>query len=136
MQRKHLYLPLSRVAMLRVFKASSEGALATAFTDSVREEEPVRVLVIKRYFQHLTGQLRFKQQLVSSDGQMLADDVVLHGPMDLQLILRPFEPSSQDQTRQFHQTAGDNNTPGGRHAASIHPLFTGEMQCNPCVFIF
>ena len=61
--------------MLRVFKASGEEALAIAATDM--EEQPVRVLAIKRRLHCLTGQPRFKQRLVLSDGQMQADDVVL-----------------------------------------------------------
>ena len=95
--------------MLRVFKASGEKALALAVTDV--EEQPVRVLAIKRHLHRLTGQPRFKQRLVLSDGQMPADDVVLEGPMDLQLILRPFEASSQEQIRRLLQTAADNHIP-------------------------
>ena len=45
------------------------------------------------------------------DGQMLADDVVLQGHTDLQLILLPFETSSQDQIRHLQQAAAYNNIP-------------------------
>ena len=97
--------------MLRVLKASGEKALAIAFTDFATEEQPVRVLAIKRHLQRLVRQPRFKQRLVRSDGQMLADDVVLQVPMDLQLILLPFEASSQDQIWQLWQNVSDNNVP-------------------------
>ena len=83
--------------MLRVLKASGEEALAMTFTSFAVGEQPVRALAIKRQLERLIRQPRFKQRLVRSDGQMLADDVVLQGPMDVQLILRPFEASSQDQ---------------------------------------
>ena len=66
--------------MLRAFKASGEEALAVAFTDFPAEELPLRVLDIKRSLHGLVD------QLVRSDGQMLADDVVLHVCMDLQPI--------------------------------------------------
>ena len=39
------------------------------------------------------------------DGQMLTDDVVLQGHTDLQLILLPFETSSQDQIRHLQEAA-------------------------------
>ena len=81
------------LCMLRVFKAySGEEILAIVFT------------------QCLVGQRRFKQRLVRSDGQLLADDLVRQGPMDLHLILRPFEASSKDQIWQLQQTARHNNT--------------------------
>ena len=92
-----------------MFKASGEEALAIAVTDVAMEEQPVRVLAIKRHLQRLIGQPRFKQRLVSTDGQMLADDVVLQGPIDLQLILRPLEASSQDQIWHLQQTATHND---------------------------
>ena len=90
---------------------SGEAALAIPFADFVDmvHEHPVRVLAIKRHLQRLIGQPRFKQRLAHSEGQMLMDDAVLHGPMDAQLILRPFEESSRDQIQQLHQAAGDNN---------------------------
>ena len=40
---------------------------------------------------------------------MLLDDAVLHGPMDVQLIMRPFEESSQDQIQQLEQAARSND---------------------------
>ena len=40
---------------------------------------------------------------------MLVDDAVLHGPMDAQLILRPFKESSQYQIQQLQQAASENN---------------------------
>ena len=82
-----------------------------AFTDFATEEQPVRVLAIKRHLQRLVRQPRFKQRLVRSDGQMLADDVVLQVPMDLQLILLPHEASSLDQIRQLQQSARNNDIP-------------------------
>ena len=99
--------------MLRVFKPSGEAALAIPFSDFVDmvpiHEHPVRVLAIKRHLQRLIGQPRFKQRLVLLDGQVLLDDAVLQGPIDAQLILRPFEESSQDQIEQLQQAARDNN---------------------------
>ena len=95
--------------MLRVFKASGEEALVIALTDLPAEELPLRVLDIKRRLHCLVGQPRFKQRLVRSDGQMLADDVVLQGPMDVQLILRPFEASSRDQIQQLQHAARHND---------------------------
>ena len=99
--------------MLRVYKASGEAALAIPFTDFVdmalTDEHPVRVLAIKRHLQRLIGQPRFQQRLVHSEGQMLPDDAVLQGPMDAQLIMRPFEESSQEQIRQLQRAARDNN---------------------------
>ena len=97
--------------MLRVLKASGEEALAVAFTSFAVGEQPVRAPAIKRHLERLIGQPRFKQRLVRSDGQMLADDVVLQGPMDLQLILRPFEASSQDQIWQLRLAGCHNNIP-------------------------
>ena len=91
-----------------MLKASGEEALAIALTDFPTEELPVRVLAIKRHLQRVVRQPRFKQRLVQSDGQILADDVVLQVPMDLQLILLQFEASSQDQIQQLQQAAGDN----------------------------
>ena len=99
--------------MLRVFKASGEAALAIPFTDFVDmapiDAHPIRVLAIKRHLQPLIGQPRFQQRLVHSGGQMLPDDAVLHGPMDAQLIMQPFEESSQAQIQQLQQAARDNN---------------------------
>ena len=56
-------------------------------------------------------QPRFRQRLVRSDSQMLADDVVLQGPMDLHLILQPFEASSQKRIWLLQQAARFNNIP-------------------------
>ena len=97
--------------MLRVFMASGEEALAMALADFAMEEQPARVLAIKRHLHRLTGQPRFKQRLVLSDGEMLPDDAVLQNPMDLQLVLLPFEASSQRQIWELQQTARFNNIP-------------------------
>ncbi|CAE7364051.1 ASB2 [Symbiodinium natans] len=96
--------------MLRVFKASGEEALAIEFQDFVNKqaEEPVRAIAVKRHLQHLCGQTRFKQRLVLPDGQMLLDDTVLDGPLDVQLILQAFEPSSRDQIAQLQEAACEN----------------------------
>ena len=118
--------------MLRVFMASGEEALAMAVADFAMEEQPARVLAIKRHLHRLTGQPRFKQRLVLSDGEMLPDDVLLQGPMDLQLVLLPFEASSQRQIWELRQTAGFNNIPAMERFLQ-RPQDPDEADANGCV---
>ena len=73
-------------------------------------EQPVRIRTVKRHLQHLCGQPRFRQRLLLPDGEMLSDDVVLLGPLDVQLILLPFEASSEAQVAQLQQAARKNHT--------------------------
>ena len=93
--------------------ASGEEALAMPIEEFAEvvgaEGQLVSVLALKRYLRPLCGQSRFKQRLLDSDGQMLSDDAVLAGPMDLQLILCCFEPSSDAQIRQLLEAAKENN---------------------------
>ena len=97
--------------MLRVFKASGEEALAIQLVEFVEKagEQQVRAIDVKRHLQALCGQTRFKQRLVLSDGQVLSDDVAIVGPMDLQLILLPFDASSHDQIQQLQRHACNND---------------------------
>ena len=94
--------------MLRVFKVSGEEAFSFQLEDF---EQPVRVLAVKRRLEVICGRPRFTQRLLLWDGQMLSDDFVLDGPVDIQLVLQPFEESSQDQIRQLQKAASDNNIP-------------------------
>ena len=101
--------------MLRVFTASGQQALAIEFQDLVEmacvNEEPeqhVRVLALKRHLQRLCGQTRFKQRLLV-DGRILSDDALLEGPLEAQLIVLPFEASSQDKISQLAHAARDNH---------------------------
>ena len=97
--------------MLRVFKASGEEALAIEFSELVEmlDEEPITGLVLKRHLRRVCGQTRFKQRLLLVDGQKLLDDAVLGFGMDLQLVLLPFEASSNDHVIQLQQIAEDGD---------------------------
>ena len=98
--------------MLRVFKASGEEALSIRFEDMKRmfspEAGPITVLAIKRHLQRVWGYPRFKQRLLLLDAQMLSDDVALDGPVDIQLILQPFEESTGSQIQELRQAAHEN----------------------------
>ena len=92
--------------------ASGEEALAIPFQEFVEVTgavEHVRALDLKRHLQGLSGQPLFKQRLLDADGQILSDDAVLNGPADVQLVLQPYSPSSQDQIRKLHFAAGWND---------------------------
>ncbi|CAE7444214.1 ANKRD50 [Symbiodinium natans] len=109
-------------SMLRVFKASGEEVLATElaeFTKMIRRDgqhvrpvrgQPVRGFHLKRHLQELCGLARFRQRLLEPNGSILSDDATLHGPVDLQLILLPFTPSSQEQVQELCQAARRNDT--------------------------
>ena len=107
----------SRNGMLRVFKASGEEALAVQFSELVEilDEEPVTGLTLKRHLRHVCGQTRFKQRLLLADGQKLLDDTVLGEPMDLQLVVLPFEASSDEDVFRLYRAAGDSNIPVMEH---------------------
>ena len=100
--------------MLRVFQASGEEVLKLDVDDLAEVagvgEQPVRARDLKRYLQGLCGLPRFRQRLLLPDGQILLDDAVVDGPIDLQLILLPFSPSSEDQIRELVLAAGLGNT--------------------------
>ena len=72
-------------------------------------EQPVQALDLKCHLQHLCGHPRFRQRLLLSDGQILQDDEVLHGPLDIQLILLPFIPSSKEQIQELRAAAGQGD---------------------------
>ena len=95
--------------MLRVFKASGEEVLATQLEDFAEmiglRNQPVQVMDLKRHLQGLCKRPRFQQRLLDPDGQILADDAVLSGPMDMQLVLLAFSPSSDDEVRRFYGAA-------------------------------
>ena len=99
--------------MLGVFKASGEEVLEVQFADLVDKiaagKQHIRVLDLKRHLQSLYGEARFRQRLVLADGKLLSDDDVLSGPMDVQLILLPFSPTSNEQVQQLWKAAGDND---------------------------
>ena len=103
--------------MLRVFHASGEEALALQVGDFTQTtgagEQPIRqrirALDLKRYLQGCCGQPRFRQRLLLSDGTILPDDAVLDGPVDLQLILLPLSPSSQEEAAQLCDAALRND---------------------------
>ena len=101
--------------MLRVFKPSGEELLATqlsAFAERVGAgDQPIRALDLKRHLQGLRGRPRFQQRLLLSDGQILLDDAVLSGPMDVQFILLPFSESSAEQVEHLCQAAAGNDIP-------------------------
>ena len=101
--------------MLLVLKASGEEALALQFEEFVQviqKEQPVTVstvLALKRYLHHICGQPRFRQRLLLPDGITLSEDDVLEGPMDIQLILLPFDASTEEQIQRLQQAARENN---------------------------
>ena len=105
--------------MLRVFKASGEEVLSIQFTEFVQMmgvgEQPARALNLKRHLQGLCGQPRFRQRLLLPDGQILPDDAVLNGPLDVQLVLLPFIETSKEQIHQLLLAAGQNNIPIVEH---------------------
>ena len=72
-------------------------------------DQPVRAFDVKRRLQSVCGQPRFKQRLLL-DGQILSDDALLEGPLDLQLVLLDFRPSSDDQIKRLLSAARLNNT--------------------------
>ena len=86
--------------MLRVFWASGEQALAIRFAEFVEMtglgEQPIRAVDLKRHLRDVCGQPRFRQRLLLPDGKILSDDAVLHGPVDVQLILLSFNHYSQE----------------------------------------
>ena len=96
-----------------MFMASGEEVLSIQVEDFLQmtseEERPVRVLALKRHLQHLCGQPRFRQRLLLPQGQILSEDVVIEGPMDAQLILQSFEPSSEEQILSLYEAAIQNN---------------------------
>ena len=94
--------------MLRVFKASGEEALAIQHErlEETLKIHPATVLALKRHLQPVCGHSRFKQRLLLQDAQPLSDDTVLDGPMDIQLILQPFEDSSKPQIDELIEKAG------------------------------
>ena len=96
--------------MLRVYRASGEEVLAIQFTEflhmtSGMSRQPVRAQDLKRHLQDLCGLPRFRQRLLRPEGQILPDDAVLNGPVDVQLVLLPFSPSSQEQIQELHSAA-------------------------------
>ena len=95
--------------MLRVFKASGEEVLAVHVSEFSRMtgtgEQRIRALDLKRQLQGLCGQPRFRQRLLLLDGQTLLNDATLHEPADVQLILLPFRPTSQEQVHQLWDAA-------------------------------
>ena len=99
--------------MLRVYRASGEEAFSIQFEDLMGmvcvDQQPVKILAVKRHLQSLCGQTRFKQRLLLLDGQMLSDDLVLAGPMDLQIIVCHFATSSEEQIQQLHDAAQEND---------------------------
>ena len=103
----------SRHAMLRVLKASGEEAFAMKFEEfseiAQLNEEPVSVLAVKRHLHKVIGQPRFRQRLLSADGQILSNGDILEGPVDIQLALLPLESSSLEQIRQLVQSARVND---------------------------
>ena len=99
-----------------MIKASGEEALSIPFKEFAEiaevEGEPVNILALKRHLQPLCGQTRFKQRLLLPDGQMLSDDFVMAGPMDVQLILCHFEATSEEQLWQLQNFSIRNNVHG------------------------
>ena len=102
--------------MLRVFKASGEEALAIKFQEfleiasSQEPGQPVRVRAVMRHLQRLSGLTRFKQRLLV-DTQMLWDDDLLDRPFEAQLVVLPFQETSQDQIKQLLQATKRSNIP-------------------------
>ncbi|CAE7792655.1 Ankyrin-3 [Symbiodinium microadriaticum] len=76
--------------MLHVWRASGEEICAVP----VAELTDVRAL--KRRLHRLCGVPRFRQKLLVWNGGLMADEVLLQSPMDLQLILLPFAEASED----------------------------------------
>ena len=102
------------VWMLRVFKASGEEVFAIGFEEFMaavasETEQPDTARALRCYVQRVSGQSRFKQRLLLLDGQMLPDDFVFKGPTDVQLVLQPFEASSEDQIRHLRDATVDND---------------------------
>ena len=99
--------------MLRVFQTSGKEILALPFEEflkmSGKGEQPVHAEDLKRHLQGLCGQPRFRQRLLLPDGQILLDDAALNGPLDVQLILLPFRPSSDEQIRQLTRAASQSD---------------------------
>ena len=99
--------------MLRVFKASGEEVFAIGFEEFVTLAtgggQSDRARALKCHVQRVSGQSRFKQRLLLLDGQMLSDDFVFTGPTDVQLILLPFEASSEEQIRHLRDAASSND---------------------------
>ena len=102
--------------MLRVFKASGEEALAIKFQEFLEiasnqePGQPVRVRAVMRHLQRLSGLTRFKQRLLV-DTQMLWDDDLLDRPFEAQLVVLPFQETSQDQIKQLLQATKRSNIP-------------------------
>ena len=94
--------------MLRVFRASGE-ALAVNFEEFVETanagERLVCVRDLKRHLQGECGLPRFRQRLLLPDGQILQDDAVLEGAIDVQLLLVPFVSRSREDIRQLTEAA-------------------------------
>ena len=98
--------------MLRVFKTSGQEVLAVNYDEFVEmvssNNEPVRVLDVKRHLQPLCGQSRFKQRLLLPNGEMLCDKIELKGPTDLQLVFQTFEEASDEQVLALQHAAFEN----------------------------
>ena len=99
--------------MLRVFKASGEEVFAIGFDEFVamapESEGPDSARALKCHVQRVSGHSRFKQRLLLLDGHMLSDEFVFREPTDVQLILRQFEASSEQQIRQLRDAAHSND---------------------------
>ena len=114
--------------MLRVYKASGEEVLSTCFAEFVEiagvSVHSIRVRELKRRLQPLTGEGRFRQQLVLPDGRILSDDAELNGPVDLQLVLLPFRSCSEQEARQLYSHAVRN------HVAALEQLLQRSLDPN------
>ena len=86
-----------------MFKASGEEVFRIGFAQFVAMfHGPDRARAFKCHIQPSCGQPRFKQRLLHLDDQF-SDD------LNMQLILLPFEESSQEQIQQLQAAARDNN---------------------------
>ena len=94
---------------------SGEEALAIQLADvtatSGSAGQAITGRTLKVHLQSLCGQPRFQQRLLLSDGQILADDAVLDGPAEVQLISLPFSPSSLLQIDQLYFAAREDDIP-------------------------
>ena len=96
-----------------MFKASGEEFFAIGFEEFLaiapESDQPDTARALKCHIQYISGHSRFKQRLLLLNGPMLSDDFVFRGPTDVQLILRQFEASSEEQIRHLRDAASSND---------------------------
>ena len=109
------HLPLLRVLMLWVWKASGEelASISKAELAQMAEEDGLPVRAMKRHLHQLCRQPRFRQRLLWADGSELTDNLDLDdlqaGLQDLQLVLLPCAETSSEQISELAEAVRNDS---------------------------